>query len=73
VASAAVIEADPAQSEKVAPGMVRAVARLKSMNDAFGVYQQQVEWRPEDESFDAAAVLASAGAPAKREPGAGSS
>jgi hypothetical protein len=66
-ASAALLETDATQAQQVAPGMVRAVEKLKTVNDAFGAYQQQVEWRAGDESFDAAAVLAAGGALAKPE------
>ena len=62
MASAAILETDAGQAGRVAPGMLRAVEKLKTVNDAFGAYQRQVEWRAGDESFDAAAVLASAGA-----------
>ena len=61
VASAALVEADAAQAAHVAPAMLRAAEKLKSVNDAFGSYQRQVEWRAGDESFDAAAVLSSGG------------
>ena len=61
VVSAAILERDPAQSAQVAAGMVRAVEKLKTLNDALSTYQSQVEWRPGDESFDPRAVIASAG------------
>ena len=62
VASAAIVEKDPTESARLAAGMVRAVDKLKAVNDAFGAYQRQIDWHPGDESFDAGAVMASAGA-----------
>jgi hypothetical protein len=61
VASAAIIETDPSQASSVAGGMVRAVGKLKTLNDALSAYQKQVVWRIGDESFDPCAVIASAG------------
>jgi len=61
--SAHLLKTDPTQSDRVAPAMLRAVEKLKTVNDAFGAYKRQVDWRPGDESFDAAEVLASGGAP----------
>ena len=68
VASAELVEKDPAQSARVAATMTRAIDKLKTVNDAFAAYQQQVDWHPGDESFDAGAVLASTGASARRNP-----
>ncbi|HEY2744879.1 MAG TPA: hypothetical protein VGL86_09665, partial [Polyangia bacterium] len=61
VASAALIETDPSRSPQVAAGMRRAVDKLKALNEAFATYQQNVHWRPGDESFDPRAVISSAG------------
>jgi hypothetical protein len=68
VASADLVQKDPEQSSRVAATMSRAIDKLKVVNDAFGAYQRQVDWHPGDESFDASAVLASAGASARRKP-----
>lgn len=70
VASAALVSKDPAQAPHLAAGMVRAVDKLKAVNDAFSAYQRQVDWRPGDESFDAKAVIDSAGAALPRTPAA---
>jgi hypothetical protein len=67
MASAAVLDADAAQAPQVAPGMVRAVEKLKTVNETFRTYRDQVEWTRGDESFNAAAVLANAGAPPGRD------
>jgi hypothetical protein len=67
VASVAILERDAEQAPRLAPGIGRAVGKLQSVNAAFDHYQRQVDWRPGDESFDAAAVLASAGAVTQRE------
>jgi len=67
--SATLLESDAAQADRVVPAMLRAVEKLKTVNDAFGAYERQLEWQPGDESFDAAAVLASAGAPTPRPDG----
>jgi hypothetical protein len=67
MASAAVLQADAAQAPQVAPGMVRAVEKLKTVNETFRTYREQVEWSHGDVAFDAAAVLANAGAPPARD------
>jgi len=66
VASAAIVEREPAESSRVAAGMRRAVDKLKGVNDAFAAYRREVDWHPGDESFDAEAVLVSAGAATRR-------
>jgi hypothetical protein len=63
VTSAALVEKDPSQSSSVAGGMMRAVAKLQALNDAFATYQAEVEWHVGDESFDPRAVIARAGKP----------
>ncbi len=68
VASAAIVDKDPAASSRVAASIVRAVDKLRTVNDAFAAYRRQVDWRPGDESFDAGAVIASAGAATRRSP-----
>jgi hypothetical protein len=68
VASAAIVEKDPTQSQRVAGVMLRAVEKLKTLNDALSTYQSQIAWRAGDEAFDPRAVIASAGQPAPSSP-----
>ena len=66
VASIAVVDKEPERCAEVAGGMARAVEKLRALSEAFASYQQRVEWRAGDESFDARAVIASAGAVAAK-------
>ena len=68
VAGVAIVEKEPAESPRLAGSLARAVGKLKAVNEAFAAYRRQVDWRPGDESFDADAVLASAGAATRRAP-----